>query len=271
MCVAALAGGPLGAAPAFAQPAPAQVAQSQTGTTVSGTAVDQNGAPLRDVVVTLKGPQTYTATSDGSGAFEIDGVEPGVYTATATRGGYDTITADTVVVTPGESSVSLNPALAAQSYTSIKTIGRTSNAASLHAGFNTSAAAIQTVSQQTFQDQAQTQIVNVLNQIPGVYTESPNVGGNDADPGAIRFTSIRGSFGNETQALLDGHPMSNGQYGDFVSSFLNSFLLQSVEVVKGPGASAPQVINGIGGTVNFRTLDPTPNFQSLVQQGYNPT
>ncbi len=34
-------------------------------------------------------------------------------------------------------------------------------------------------------------------------------------------------------------------------------MLQDVEIAKGPSAFAPLVVDGIGGTVNFRTLDPT--------------
>ena len=81
--------------------------------------------------------------------------------------------------------------------------------------------------------------------------------GNGAAAGAIPFPNIRGGLSFETASLIDGHPVSVGAFGDYVSTFLNAFTLGSVEVVKGPGANAPEVNYAIGGTVNFRTLDPS--------------
>ena len=268
MSVIALVGGPLCMAPALAISPPVLSAQSTSGATVSGTAVDQAGIPLANVVVTLRGPQTYTGNAGSDGTFKIDNVVPGLYAVTASKPGYGSVSETSLVVAPDASAMKVNPVLAAATLSTIQTIGRTTNAGTLRAGFNTSAATVTTISQQAFQDQSQNGVANILNQIPGVFTEAPNVGGNNADSGSIRFTSIRGSFGNETLALVDGHPVANGQYGDFVSSWTNSFLLQNVEVVEGPGASAPQVINGIGGTVNFRTLDPTRKITGQLEQGF---
>ena len=44
-------------------------------------------------------------------------------------------------------------------------------------------------------------------------------------------------------------------------------MLQDVEVVKGPGASAPNINYAIGGTVNFRTLEPTREPHESVDLG----
>ncbi len=100
-------------------------------------------------------------------------------------------------------------------------------------------------------------MTRVLSQIPGLQISFPSNSSNAAAPGAITIPNIRGATSYETASLIDGHPISVGQYGDNVTSFLNTFMFGSVEVVKGPGAESPEVNNAIGGTTNFRTKDPT--------------
>jgi len=92
-------------------------------------------------------------------------------------------------------------------------------------------------------------------------------GVNNASPGAITFPNIRGALSFETAALIDGHPISVGQYGDYVTTFLNSYILQSVEVIKGSGAASPTISRAIGGTVNFRTIDPSAHPSGPITVG----
>ena len=90
----------------------------------------------------------------------------------------------------------------------------------------------------------------------------PGSSANGASAGAIAFPNIRNGLSYETATLIDGHPLSVGLYGDYVTTFLNPALLGSAEVIKGPGATAPEVDYAINGTVNFRTKDPDRNGQS---------
>lgn len=53
-----------------------------------------------------------------------------------------------------------------------------------------------------------------------------------------------------------GIPFPSGNTEHLTRSFsIRTFL--NVEVVKGPGVAVPNINNAIGGTVNFRTLEPT--------------
>ena len=251
----ALVGGPLSMAPAWAQSVPAaQIAQA-TASVVSGLVADTSNAPVAGAIITLTGPRTYTATSDAQGRYTITGVMPGVYVAAVSRAGYQTGTEQDVAVTAG-TPVTLNVQLAAPTLTSLRVIGSTRTIFS-RASFNTSPAAVNVVSTQTFIDQGQPQVKAILNQTPGIVVSLPATSGNGAAPGAITFPNIRGGLSFETASLIDGHPVSVGAFGDYVSTFLNAFTLGSVEIVKGPGANAPEVNYAIGGTVNFRTLDPS--------------
>jgi hypothetical protein len=118
-----------------------------------------------------------------------------------------------------------------------------------------------------FNMQGATQVTQVLDQVPGVQISYPGGSANGASTGAITFPNIRNGLSYETATLIDGHPLSVGLYGDYVTTFLNPALLQSAEVIKGPGAMPPEENYAINGTVNFRTKDPTPNAVPFFSAG----
>ena len=248
---------PPDAAGAAAAPA-ATAAPGATSTvgagTLSGTVLDAGGAPLRDVLVTAVGAGTATATTDAAGAFSLRGLAPGLYTVTATKAGYTGASQTDVSIVAGVPQT-LSVSLAPVTFSSLHEIGRVS-VNSGRSTFNATPASVYVVSSQTFLDQGQPQVARILDQTPGIVSSLPG-GVNNASPGAITFPNIRGALSFETAALIDGHPLSVGQYGDYVTTFLNSFVLQSVELIKGPGAASPTISRAIGGTVNFRTLDPS--------------
>ena len=96
------------------------------------------------------------------------------------------------------------------------------------------------VSQQTFQNQGELQVKRVLDQTPGVVASLPATSANAASPGAITFPNIRGGLSFETASLIDGHPVSVGAFGDYVTTFLNSFVLQSAELIRAPARPRPR-------------------------------
>src|SRR5579884_355639 len=242
----AVVGGPLSTAPAFAQTPPAQ--------NVPAASAPVTG-PVAGATITLTGPQSYTATSDAHGQYTVPAVAPGIYTVTVTRAGFQTGREDDFAVVAG-TPATLNVQLAVPTLTTLRTIGSTRTTFS-RAAFNTSSASVNVVTTQAFIDQGQPQVRNVLNEQPGLVISLPATSGNGAAPGAITFPNIRGGLSFETASLIDGHPVSVGAYGDYVTTFLSPYVLGSIELVKGPGALAPEVNYAIGGTVNFRTLDPT--------------
>ena len=251
----ALALGPLSTAPAFAQSIQVSPSVQISTAAISGTVTDSQGSPVQGATVTLRGPLTYTATSDALGHYTVN-VRSGVYTAVAQKSGYLVATENDVAVL--DTAVTLNVQLASATFSSLQTIGRTASrrGTSARSTFNATPAAQQILGQQVFRDQGDLQVRNELNQTPGIISGlPPSV--NPASPGAITFPNIRGALAFETTALVDGHPLSVGKYGDYVTSFINPYALQSVELIKGPGAAAPEISRAIGGTVNFRTLDPT--------------
>ena len=250
--IAAFSVGPVSAA--TAPSAPVNVAQNASTALVQGTVKDDSGAPLAGVSIDLRGPQTYTTTSDSTGAFSVAEVAPGVYVLAASKPGYQSASEADFALLGGQTQT-VAVTLHAQTFTSLRTI------ATVHAfgqaTFNTSSASVNVVNAQIFQDQGQPQVGRILNQIPGVQNTLPTSSANGSVPGAITVPNIRGALSNETASLIDGHPLAVGDYGDYVTTFLSSYMFDSVEVIKGPGAMSPQTNYAIGGTVNFRTKDPT--------------
>jgi hypothetical protein len=249
----------------LAVPAVSNAQNAPQTATVTGTVADDSGAPISGASVVLKGPQTKSTSSDASGAFLFSNVRAGSYVLSVTKGGYTAAVQNDVLLLGGQ-TVNLAVHLAPASFSSLRTIAsvRTSS----HA-LNTSAASMNVVNTTTFIDQAQPQVTRVLNQIPGLQISFPSNSANAAAPGAITVPNIRDATSYETASLIDGHPISVGQYGDNVTTFLNAFMFSNIEVVKGPGADAPQVNNAIGGTTNFRTKDPTQNEYSQLLFGFD--
>lgn len=245
--------------PAYAATTPAAgnlVSQTTSTTTgaLQGTVRDEGGAPVAGATITVRGASTYTATSDSKGGFVVNSVAPGVYFFTVQKPGYDTAAESDFAVFSGE--VARVPVVMhTATFSSLRTIASVRSTAA--GTFNTSTASVDVVNSQVFANQAAPQVNRVLNQIPGVQISLPSSDANGASLGAVTFPNIRGGLSYETQTLIDGHPLATASFGDYVSTYLNSYLLGSVEVIKGPGAMAPNVNSAIGGTVNFRTKDPT--------------
>jgi outer membrane receptor protein involved in Fe transport len=252
--IAALAVGPVSAA-TVSNASTTTVAQAAAATSgLTGTASDETGAPIVSARVHLRGPSSADTVTDAKGSFAFANVAAGVYTITLEKAGFETASESDLTLFSGETSnvvVTMHTA----TLTSLRTIARVS--ATGRSTFNVTPAAVNIISSQQFSDQGQAQVGRVLNQIPGVQNSLPTASANGSVQGAITVPNIRGGLSFETASLIDGHPVAVGDYGDYVTTFLNANMLGSVEVVKGPGATSPETNYAIGGTVNFRTKDPT--------------
>src|ERR1700686_4976285 len=234
---------------------------------IAGKTVDTNGTPLANVQVLLEGPTAAATTSNGAGNFSFDSVAAGSYAVSAVKTGYISTTLTDVSVLAG-SKTQVTLTMTAQSLTSLRVLGREVISAR-RARFNKTQASVVVVPVTTYLDQGQTQVMRVLDQTPGIVIAHPGSTANNASPGAITFANIRGGLGFETATLIDGHPVSNGAFGDYVTTFLNTYALADTQLIKGPGAAAPEINYAIGGTINFRTKDPTQARREALDLGYD--
>jgi outer membrane receptor protein involved in Fe transport len=243
-------------APAFAQ-------SSATGS-ISGVVTSQ-GIPVASATVELRGVSTQRTTTDGQGRYGFTAVPSGEYQLIVTKGGFFQTIA-TVAVAAG-AALTEDIALAPESFTSLRTIAHVSTGAPGRAQINQSTAAINTISSQEFEQQGQVQVSKMLNETPGIISWSASESNNGADQLSPQFVQIRGAQTYETESLIDGHPVSASLGGSFDPRLLNPGLLQSVEVVKGPGSMPTEINYAIGGTVNYITLQPTRAPQAYVNVG----
>jgi hypothetical protein len=204
--------------------------------------------------ITVSGPTIRDAVTDTSGAFDISDLPRGLYTIVVKAAGYRSSTRSDLTIADGETTVdvSLSAVGGAQ------VIGRvTTRSSSIH--FNTSTASIQQVGQVTLDERDQTNIRQALESIPGVTLSrsSEYEGNNSAIFDNVVFPSVRGGEPFETGTLIDGHPMYGAASNlGFSVGWIPTSFLQSVDVVKGPGATTPSINNAINGSVNFVTIDP---------------
>lgn len=231
------------------------------GAALQGTIVDASGAAVAGARVTIH-PTGRRTTSDARGAFVIAELAPNVYDVVIEKAGF--VTATYADVRVGEGGATLAAHLAPASLATLQQIA--SVRTQRYGSFNTGSSAMQNLSQQDFVDQGQLQIGHVLDQVPGVVSARPG-SANAAAPGSITSPNLRGALDYEKSTLIDGFPLINGSHGDYPTMFVNSLLFDDIEVVKGPTAFAPEINYGIGGTLNFRTANPTATFAGSVLYG----
>jgi outer membrane receptor protein involved in Fe transport len=257
--IAAFSVGPVSAA--TASNAATTVAQAgQTGT-ITGKVVDGAGKPLSGARIGIAGPKATETTTKPDGTYHVD-VPPGIYRVTIAAAGFQSTEQDTVVVISG-GSVALATTLIPASLTTIASVSVSSSTS-----LSDSATSVAQFTVPTIRSQGQDQVVNLLDQLPGV--EVLRVGGGSNEPGANASISIRGAQPYESQILIDGHPVNtigNGAYG-FNTTFVNSILLGGVEASKGPGSMPNTVTDAVGGTVNFQTASITakPSGELMTQE-----
>ncbi len=250
-------------ATAFA-PVLAQTPATPATGTITGTVTDsQSGLPLAGASVDVSGITTRHTTTDAHGTYSVPGIPPGIYQVVVTKAGF-VQSLFTVVVVAGE-SVATKTALPAQSFSSLRTIAHVSSNAPGIAPLNTTTEAIETITSQDFLNQGSLQVTQILNETPGIFTSPyyPDNGNpsNDASPASPQTPQIRGGLPYETESLIDGHPVSVGSEGTYSPNLINPFLLQDVELVKGPGSMPDEINYAVNGTVNYLTLQPTSNDQ----------
>ena len=259
--LAVLIGEPIAATPALAQ-----AAVTVTAGTLSGTVTDDTGSPVSGATVSVSGATSASTTTDTNGHYSI-AIPPGVYRVTVRAGGFTETHADDIAVVAA--GTNLDARIAHPSFSSLSTIGRVTTNGRRGPAFNTGASAEAVITAQTFQDQGDIAVRNLLEETPGIVVSVSNGSANGGVRGAITYPNIRGGLSYETASLLDGHPVSVGKYGDYVTTFLNSQLFQSVEVEKGPGSLPPTISRAVNGTVNFKTWDPTANLAGNFTYGFD--
>jgi len=243
-----------------------QVAQSagkQNASTISGTVKNAAGQALTSVKVSLTGPLSASMLTGPDGTFQFTALPAGSYLVTIEKSPFATINT-TISVAQGvtqTTAITLEP----QTQTTLRRIGRVV-VARKSTQINTTAVATSTLTNQDYIQRGQTQVQNLLEELPGVELQRFSSGG---APGANTNVALRGADPKETQVLIDGHPITGGRFGTYLVQFLNPLLLGDVEVDKGPATLGYQIANQVNGTVNFRTPSITQTPSANIDVGYD--
>ncbi|MGD0473231.1 MAG: TonB-dependent receptor [Candidatus Velthaea sp.] len=223
------------------------VAQTASATgTVSGTIVDSNGRLVPGAGVTANGGgRSQKAVSNGSGTFAL-ALPPGIYTITVSKGGYQTAQQDVVVA--GGESIKANITLTVASLSNLNVIGRTSTTSTRNAAtFNVSSNAAPSVGVQTIRERNTPDLSQIVQTIPGVtITDSAT---------NVNHQFVVHGLSNETRLTIDGHPVSTGISGQFITNYAGSGLFSAVDTYQGAVVGPPSAGTSGAGIINLRTPD----------------
>jgi hypothetical protein len=235
------------AAPVSAQAAP-------TTGTVNGTVKTSAGVPVAGADVSVDGPERRSTKTDAQGNFSL-ALAPGLYRISVTKGGYVPAQTNDLAIFLGETAA-LQVTLVQADLSSLRTIASVSTS-TRGSSINTGAASISYLPGEAVSNLANPQINDVLQHLPDVVIQKM---GSQPDTTIV----LGGVQPYETQVLIDGHPLSLGAYGVWLSEYFPSFLLSGVETQVGPGNTTPFASTAVGGTANLLTpnftVKPTINF-----------
>lgn len=219
----------------------------QTKGQIGGTITDAAGAALPGATVTVTGRTgTRTATTNESGIFRVDNLDPGTYTVKVEQTGFRGAVANNVTVFVGREST-LNLKLEPGEITA--TVDVTATAGGID---QTSTAAGQNLNDQLFQN------IPVQRQVSSLFYLSP--GATDSINGGRDNPSVAGGSALDNLYVADGVNITNsafGGIGTFSRSYgalgtgINTSFIKEVQVKT--GGFEPQYGQSIGGIINIIT------------------
>jgi hypothetical protein len=233
------------------------VAQAlQTGT-ITLTVTGQTGQGLGGATIVIEGPGYRQAgVTDASGLFSVS-VPAGLYTVTVNKGGYQTSSADVVLATGQSTKVDVP--LTTATLNNLNVIGRLSTSSGAAAPFNISSTTSQHLTQEQITARNTPDLTQVVSELPGVTII--HASGNPQQGFVIRGLRY------ETKVTLDGHPVSSGTSGIFLTDYASAGIFGGIDVVKGAGLNGPTAGESGVGTVNLRTPDFTAKDSGVLTGG----
>jgi outer membrane receptor protein involved in Fe transport len=232
---------------------------------IRGTVQADDGTPVRGATVNVHGPVDATATTDANGNYDLR-VPPGVYRVTVSKSGYQSAVQQSLVVSGA--GVVGNISLTSFGGSTLETIGRT-NGTVARSQFNASPAAVQTLTVQDIDDQGRSNnLGKMLDEIPGISTVTAGgsyyTGLGMTDAGWLT-PQIRGAFSYESAQSYDGFPLLTADPSSgFNAGLMTTTGLGGIDIIKGPGADSTTINAAVGGSINYRSLNPTlqPKFSA---------
>jgi hypothetical protein len=224
--------------------APSARAQSDSGE-IDIVVVDaQTKQPLELARVLLDGPVITSGLTGKNGKVVFTDVPDGIYRARIVRRGYNSLTSASFEVLDGR-VITVNFSLAIANG-GLKVIGEVTAKAS--ATISSSS-----IDENSPQRRLSSDLADALNKLSGVTVSTSS---DDSD--ATQTISLEGHDPSQTQLTLNGIPLNAPGSTGNLASFATD-LFQSTSVHMGPS------LGGLGGSVNFSTLQPTLSWITQLQ------
>ncbi len=200
--------------------------------------------PLELARVLLDGPVITSELTGKNGKVTFTDVPDGIYRARIVKRGYQSLTSASFEVLDGR-VITVNFSLALENG-GLKVIGEVTAKASATISSNS-------IDQNSPQRRLSTDLADALNKLSGV---SVSTSSDDSD--ATQTISLEGHDPTQTQLTLDGIPLNAPGSAGNLAGFATD-LFQGASVHMGP------TLGGLGGSVNFSTLQPTLSWQTQLQ------
>lgn len=242
----------------YGQPVLAQVAPTNSAA-ISGSVSDSAGKPVVNAKVSLSGPKSTSTQTDAQGLFVFIGVPFGTYQISAAETGLGTATRTVSVEGDINVAIQYEPA----STNELKVIATVSTSA--NANFNVTPASVTRINPIQAAFNGQTSWRTIVDKIPGVSLSVSSggiaLGSYSLSPLTPVKVSIDGALPYETAVLFDDMPILSSSWGSALGAGtnlgmypLNAFA--SADVVRGPGANAPSIVDSIGGSLLLKAAGP---------------
>lgn len=195
----------------------------------------QSKAPVGLARVLLTGPVIASELTGANGQVLFTDVPDGIYRARVLKGGYAEVTSPQFEVIEGR-AIEVSVSLA--NMAGLKVIGRVT----VH---STATISADTLTADSAQRRLSNDLADALNKLSGV-----SVSTSSDDSNATQTVSLEGHDASQTQLTLDGIPLNApGSAGD-----LRMF---ATDLFSGAAVHLGPQLGGLGGGVNFTTLEPT--------------
>jgi len=239
----------------YAQVLPGVLQSAAQTATITGLIAQSDGTPVTGASVQLSGSGAHLMTqSDTHGTFIFTSVPYGTYTIAATATNLGTTTKNLVL--KGDIAVTIQ--YVAQSG-GLKEIAHVSTQ-SAGASINVTPASIASVNPSDYAFQGNTSWQQLLARIPGVTVGGDLLEGRCDTVEMVNspiqpvVLSINGAQPYETSVTLDGMPLTSQTFSDNGPgtgtdlSYIPLATFDTADVVRGPGADAPSIVDSIGGS-----------------------
>ncbi len=228
-------------------PARAQTDLGAVNVTVDTPVTEANAPPIKvaNARVTLLGPSVVSALTTRSGIVKYTDVPVGIYRVRVTKGGFRAQTSEEFQINPNR-EVDVHITLTTSGPRIIGTVVAKPNISITSRDVDADSA-IRRISDS---------LTDALDKLAGVtVTQDSN------DPDAAQTISLNNKDESQTSITLDGIPL--GPPGSAVN-----LRALGTDLFTGAGVSFGPTAGGLGGGVNFRTLQPTQTLQETYAASY---